>query len=57
LILGAHQQLHWSLVQTIDAVLEFNRQMPAVLFRTISVHTHSNMEMAAGHPAIMYLTY
>jgi hypothetical protein len=56
LILGAHQQLHWSLVQTEDAVLDFNRQMPSVLFRTISVHTHSNMEMAVVHPAIMYLT-
>jgi hypothetical protein len=56
LILGAHQRLHWSLVQTEDAVLEFNHQMPLVLVRTISVHTLFSMEMEVGPLAIMYQT-
>ena len=56
LIMGARQQLHRSLVQTKYALLEFNRSMPIVLVRTISVHMISIMKMAVTPLEIMYQT-
>jgi hypothetical protein len=53
LILEAHQQPHWYLVQTKDVVLGFNPQILSVLHKTINVDTPSSTVMAVAHQDIM----
>lgn len=55
--LGAHQHLHWSLVQTKGAGMEHSPQIPAVPVGTTNAFTRSSMEMVAGHRAIMCQTW
>ena len=54
LILEAHQQLRWYLVQTKDVVLDFKPQILFVLLKIISVVTLSSMVMEVAHQDIMY---
>ena len=52
LILGAHLQLHWFLVQTKYVALDFKHQSLIVQLR-INAFTSCNMQMTVEHQAFM----